>query len=237
MTVVLLHGVPLSARLYDGVQSRLAGPSLALTLPGFGGVPPLPGPPSLVGYADWVEARLPEGGASVLVGQDYGGLIAASLAARGLARGLVLISCPLSAAWWAAKVTAWPVLERPFYHWLGGARYVRRAVEPGRRAEFVRLHPTEDPSLPERMRDMARELSLGEICALPGLIRARGVRCAVLWGEGDRMFPPSAARATARALGVAVRWVPKARHGLPWDAPEAVVGAARAVDVHPSEGL
>ena len=45
MTVVLLHGVPLSARLYDGVQSRLAGPSLALTLPGFGDVPPLPGPP------------------------------------------------------------------------------------------------------------------------------------------------------------------------------------------------
>ncbi len=222
--------MPLSARLYDGVQSRLAGPSLALTLPGFGDVPPLPGSPSLVGYADWVAARLPEGGASVLVGQDYGGLIAASLAARGLARGLVLISCPLSAAWWAAKVTAWPVLERPFYHWLGGARYVRRAVEPERRAEFVRLHPTEDVSLPERMRDMARELSLGEIRALPGLIRARGVRSAVLWGEGDRMFPPSAARATAKALGVAVRWVPKARHGLPWDAPEAVVGAVGAVD-------
>ena len=229
MSVVLLHGVPLSARLYDGVQSRLEGPSLALTLPGFGGVPPLPGSPSLLGYTDWVAARLPEGGASVLVGQDYGGLIAATLAARGLARGLVLISCPLSAAWWAAKVTAWPVLERPFYHWLGGARYVRRAVEPGRRAEFVRLHPTEDVSLPERMRDMARELSLGGIRALPGLIRARGVRSAVLWGEGDRMFPPSAARATARALGVAVRWVPKARHGLPWDAPEAVVGAVQSV--------
>ena len=76
-----------------------------------------------------------------------------------------------------------------------------------------RLDSREDLGVPDGWRVRGRELSRVEIRGLPAAIRARGVRSAVLWGEGDRMFPPSAARATARALGVAVRWVPKARHG------------------------
>jgi pimeloyl-ACP methyl ester carboxylesterase len=79
MPAVFVHGVPETARLWDGVRRHLQrDDTIALTLPGFG----VPRPPGFGAtkdeYADWLVAQLEQvvadsGRAVDLVGHDWGG--------------------------------------------------------------------------------------------------------------------------------------------------------------------
>lgn len=109
MTVVLLHGVPETAAVWDGVRAHLGRDSLALALPGFGS----PLPPGFDGKEAW-EAWLVEQlsalpGPVDLVGHDWGSLLALRVAT---AHGDLVRS-------WAVDVAS---VSHPDYTWHDFAR-------------------------------------------------------------------------------------------------------------------
>jgi pimeloyl-ACP methyl ester carboxylesterase len=76
MTVVLVHGVPETARVWDRLRENLDRDSVALSLPGFGA----PVPPGFGGGKDdhvaWLVERLRSVPGPVdLVGHDWGALL------------------------------------------------------------------------------------------------------------------------------------------------------------------
>lgn len=72
--IVLLHGVPETADLWDDVRERLDGESVALRLPGFGCDAPAGFAATKDAFADWVADELAKFDEPVdLVGHDWGG--------------------------------------------------------------------------------------------------------------------------------------------------------------------
>jgi pimeloyl-ACP methyl ester carboxylesterase len=74
MTIVLLHGVPETADIWDDVRAALDAPSVALRLPGFGCPRPEGFSATKDAYVDWIlnELKSVEGPID-LVGHDWGG--------------------------------------------------------------------------------------------------------------------------------------------------------------------
>jgi pimeloyl-ACP methyl ester carboxylesterase len=66
---------------------------------------------------------------------------------------------------------------------------------------------------------------LAAVPALGGL----AVPSAVVWGRRDRIFPPRDAVRLAQLLGTDVTWLDDALTFVPWDRPDAVAAAVRAV--------
>jgi pimeloyl-ACP methyl ester carboxylesterase len=76
MTVVLVHGVPETPALWDGLRAHLRQESVALRLPGFGAARPET-MKDKEAYAAWLAAELRAIGEPVdLVGHDWGGHLA-----------------------------------------------------------------------------------------------------------------------------------------------------------------
>ena len=74
MTVVLLHGVPETADIWDEVRAGLDAPSVALRLPGFGCPRPDGFSATKDAYVDWILNELKAiDGPIDLVGHDWGG--------------------------------------------------------------------------------------------------------------------------------------------------------------------
>src|SRR5438128_12322842 len=72
--IVLLHGVPETADLWDDVRERLNDDSVALRLPGFGCARPDGFGATKDDYAEWVANELKQFDQPVdLVGHDWGG--------------------------------------------------------------------------------------------------------------------------------------------------------------------
>jgi pimeloyl-ACP methyl ester carboxylesterase len=74
MTVVFVHGVPETGRLWDRLRARIGAGSIALDLPGFGGPRPEGFGATKDEYVRWLEGRLRAlDGPVDLVGHDWGG--------------------------------------------------------------------------------------------------------------------------------------------------------------------
>jgi pimeloyl-ACP methyl ester carboxylesterase len=74
MTIVLLHGVPETAEIWDDVRERLDAPSVALQLPGFACPRPDGFAATKDAYVDWLVEELKQiDGPIDLVGHDWGG--------------------------------------------------------------------------------------------------------------------------------------------------------------------
>lgn len=82
MPVVLVHGVPDTFRVWDGVRAELDRSDVtALALPGFGADLPAGFGATKEEYVDWIIARLEEGREPVhLVGHDWGAILTARVA-------------------------------------------------------------------------------------------------------------------------------------------------------------
>jgi pimeloyl-ACP methyl ester carboxylesterase len=95
--ILFLPGAAGSAEFWRPVADRLAGlgPAHRLGYPGFGGLPPDPAIRSLDDLFRWVVARLPEG-ASHVVAQSMGGVLAARLAIELPERVDRLVLCATS---------------------------------------------------------------------------------------------------------------------------------------------
>ncbi|MEY2425585.1 MAG: hypothetical protein QOI61_1157 [Actinomycetota bacterium] len=75
--IVLVHGVPETAELWDDVRERLDQPSVALRLPGFGCPRPDGFSATKDAYVDWLLVELAKIDQPVdLVGHDWGGALA-----------------------------------------------------------------------------------------------------------------------------------------------------------------
>jgi len=81
VTVVLVHGVPETSAIWDGLRDRLDRESVALALPGFGTPRPDGFAATKDAYADWLADQLRAiGGPIDLVGHDWGALLTVRLA-------------------------------------------------------------------------------------------------------------------------------------------------------------
>jgi len=230
--VVMLHGVPTSADLWEPVISKLGDDRqvLAPDLPGYAGAPPLDRW-DLGAHLDWLDevlraAGLP-GDALHLVGNDYGGLMAAAWAARFGARSLTLTSTATDLHWLPARITALPGLRGFFYRRFEGQLWLREGISPARRTDFLdHFGPlaAAHPSLAAQMEATALGLPLRRLARLPADLRAAAVPTLWLWGAKDRFLSPAAA---GRMAGPTDRVVvlPEGRHFLPWDQPQAYAAA------------
>ena len=101
MTVVLVHGVPDTERMWDRLAAALGPRELVrLSLPGFGTEVPIGWTATKEDYADWLAARLDEIGDPVdLVGHDWGAILCQRVASvrPDLIRTLAVGSGPLDA--------------------------------------------------------------------------------------------------------------------------------------------
>ena len=134
----LVHGVPDSPAIWEGVRGRLARPDVVTpTLPGFG--TPLPDGfgATCDEYARWLIADITTLTASVdLVGHDWGGILALRVASLrpDLVRTLAIGSCPLDLEYhWHDTAVAWqtPDLGEEMMTMFGGELAVEGLVAAG----------------------------------------------------------------------------------------------------------
>ncbi len=218
--VLALHGWGRSRRDWAGVLSSIGG--LALDLPGFGASPPPVEAMGAAGYAAAVEPVLDAlGGPVVVVGHSFGGRVAVHLAVRRpqAVTGLVLVGVPL--------------VRLPGAKPRVSLRY--RAVRAASRLHLV----------PEATLEQARRRhGSADYRAAAGVMRDVLVRvvgesyeeqlaalaCPVrlVWGEGDRVVPPTVAeRALALLAAGTLTVLPGVGHDVPAQAPACLVAAVR----------
>lgn len=237
---VLLHGVPTHSALWDGVRAQLPShPVFVPDLPGYGAAANLRDP-SIDAHTDWLEASLdtvdPTGRQPVhLVGQDYGGLLAASFAARRPRRrvlSVTLISAAVGLSWSWARIGALPGPHLLFYRAFGGRLFHHQGIAPHARSSFqATFGPSiEDPALPDRMRWLARGLSVRRLAKLPRQLADSGTPLRFIAGSSDRFVPLPTVLYMAhrhRKLGATARTtvILRGRHYLPWARPDATARA------------
>jgi pimeloyl-ACP methyl ester carboxylesterase len=112
MTAILVHGVPDTYRVWDGVRKHLGRSDVkALALPGFGVPLPAGFHASKEAYVDWITGELEkEDGPVDLVGHDWGCILVARVASLrpDLVRTWAAGGGPVSAAYvWHAWAKIW----------------------------------------------------------------------------------------------------------------------------------
>lgn len=222
--VVLVHGLPTDGRVWADVAAALPGWECRLVdLPGYGASPDDGG--GVREHAAALRAVVPPG--AHLVGMDYGGLLAAQVAAGGGARSLTLLSTALSWGWLPSVVAAMPPLDRPFYRRHAGDLF----LATGARRDALGPFGGGGRARADRMARVARSLPRGW---LPAAALRLPVLC--LWGAEDRFLPPWMGRRLARALPDGRFEALPGRHLLPWDAPAAVAARLEAFWVSAGRG-
>lgn len=237
--LVLVHGIGSSWRSFRPIIGALEQRHevLALSLPGYGDSPALPGEPSVPALADAVEAELDVAGfeAPHLVGNSLGGWIAAELARRGRARSVVGLS---PAGLWTPRERAysmrslkstWLAAERlaPHADRLMRSAALRTATFAQVAARGWRLEPEEaayalrtlagSPSFPRTLQWLA-----GGERTVEGLTELR-VPMLVGWGTRDLLLPLRQARRwTALVPDAELRELPRLGHLPMIDDPELV---------------
>lgn len=244
-TLVLLHAFPLPARMWDDVLPALrdgrdspdVSDVIALELPGFGGLPVLPGPPSIDTYADAVADELDRRGLGrvVLCGLSMGGYVAMAFARRHPDRleALVLADTKASEDPAAARENreriARTILEERTPRVLlddvlpGLLGATTKAERPQVVQRVQRLIETADPEgVAWAQRAMAGRSGSFDT------LRRLGVPVLVVVGDEDGLSPPSDADAMLTALPDArLAVVPRAGHLTPVEDPAAFATAVQ----------
>jgi pimeloyl-ACP methyl ester carboxylesterase len=250
--VLLVHGLLLDGRLWDGVVDalpedvRVVVPDLPLgahrqAVPDRSVLTPERLAGALLDVLDGVDAPT-----AVLVGNDTGGALVQLAAAAVPERvaGLVLAGCD-------AFEHFPPPLLRPLPRAVrlpGAGRLLLRVfavprllAEPGPLNLFTARgfgRPLVADLLAAARTDPAVRADLTALIAavrpapllasVPALERL-DVPAAIVWGRRDRVFPPRDAERLARVLGTEVTWLDDALTFVPWDRPDAVARAVRTV--------
>jgi pimeloyl-ACP methyl ester carboxylesterase len=134
MTIVLVHGVPETAELWDPLRERLGEESVALSLPGFGCARPDGFGASKEEYASWLAGVLGDLPPPLdVVGHDWGALFTLRVATAS--------DVPLRS--WVVDVAE---LFHPAASWHGWARTLQT---PGAGEEAMRVSRQAPPESPE----------------------------------------------------------------------------------------
>jgi len=243
--IVLLHGLFIDARTWDRTAESLALDHRIIypDLPGFGESEKPP--PSRFGYSidAFVDVLIDLFGGlglrrAVVIGQDVGGAIALSLAARHpeLVRGLVLLcaSCQPPAVSSPERALLLPVLGGVFTKQLLGRAVYRslfrhwllsspKALDEARIDAF--FEPLSSPSGRGSLLATLRHTSDTR------LVRAQTARLStptlVVWGRQDRSFPVSEGQKLARSIRGAGFELLDAGHLPQEECPEALARSIR----------
>lgn len=237
--LVLVHGIGSAWRAFKPVIAALERQHevLAVSLPGYGESPPLPGEPTVPALTDAVEAELDVAGfdAPHVVGNSLGGWIAAELARRGRARSVVGIS---PAGLWTPRELAYGrrslratrlAAERlaPHADRLMRSRALRTATFAQVVARGWRLDPQEAAyALQALARSPSFNATLAWLGSEPrtveGLTELR-VPMRVAWGTRDLLLPPRQGRRwTALVPDAELRELPGLGHLPMSDDPDLV---------------
>jgi pimeloyl-ACP methyl ester carboxylesterase len=220
--LVLLHGIGSGAASFAG---QLAGLSqthrvIAWDAPGYGESAPLPNPrPLAADYADALSALLGHLAVDrlVLVGHSLGALVAADWAARhgervqllvlaSPARGYARAEPELRAAKWQERID---LVERLGVQGLAAERSAGLCAPHASSTALEAVRQNMARVTPAGYAQAAHLLAHGDLAAsLSGMQPPVAVLC----GEYDRVTPPAACRALARAAGAPYQELPGVGH-------------------------
>ncbi len=211
--VVMIHGAFCGGWVFDAFRARFEAQGYTVQCPDLRfhdmnpHSPPAPalGTMGLLDYLNDLEGLL-DGldEKPVLVGHSMGGLLCQMLAARGCARGLILLAP--SAPWGVLPSTSleilsaqglllfgrfWNSIVRPDFH-LAAEHTLDRLTRRDQAEIFARF-------VPESGRAMFEILHWPADPIRASMVHARDVRCPVLClvGKGDRVNPPGTVRRIA----------------------------------------
>jgi len=232
---VLIHGLGDSAETWERVLAgdRGAGPVppgwrlYAVDMPGTGTSRP---PASPEGYGIREQARAlksalePACGRWTVVGNSLGGWIAVWLALEwpeGIERLILLSSAgledPSGRAVEAAKALAWPTVEK-MRDFVARCRYKPPVMSDRALAQIARMI--------ERRPTRRTALAISKNDFLDGRLGALSLPVLILWGEADRVIPPSQGdRFRAALTGAKLRVLPRCGHIPQSECPENVTSA------------
>jgi pimeloyl-ACP methyl ester carboxylesterase len=236
--VVLLHGFPMSSRLWHAVARDFTpGHRLVVCdLPGFGRSDPArdPGAASaartLLGLLD--DLRIDR---ACLVGHGFGGTIAMRLALEAPARvsRLALISVPPAGEWprrmarlARALLPLTRILPPGFLAGLVQGSMLKGFAdrERSRLTLDTCLHPFTSASGRDHLARQLRVLAAAPRDDLTARLAALHLPTAILWGATDPFLAPVLAAQLHAALpGSTLDIIPDASHFVPEDAPQRVI--------------
>ena len=234
--LVLLHGLGGSWRSWDPVLDALAAERevVAVDLPGFGGTPPLPHPPTVAALADALEAFLDEQDlrSAAVAGSSLGARLALELARRGSAGPTVALD---PGGFWNRRELRWFELT------IGLSLRLVRLLQPvmpaicaspvGRTLLFPQLSArpwalppdlvlqemrayAAAPALDATFRELVRGPGQAGTDTAPGPVL-------LVWGRRDLVtLPRQAPRAQRRFPRARLAWVEGSGHFPQWDRPE-----------------
>ena len=210
--IVALHGLPTGPRLWERISVPRGYELTRPWVPGLGDEG-TPDDFSLEWAAHQINQRWATDEADVLMGHDMGGVLAAMLAVPG--QKVVLSGTALGPYWWLIRMTAWPFLNRLFYHHSAGKTFLRRGCLPEHQDALLDAFADHGPGWAERMRRIAMAMR-----PPPGLaIDLRHNDVLLAWGRQDPWYPPvPVARAVASATRGRLELL-EAGHFAPWEAP------------------
>jgi pimeloyl-ACP methyl ester carboxylesterase len=235
MTAVLVHGVPDTFHLWDGVRSHLSrGDVRALSLPGFGAPIPEGFDATKEAYIDWIIGELEKEAAPVdLVGHDWGCLFTARIASLrpDLVRTWAAGDAPVSADYvWHPLAQIW---QTP-----GDGEAWMVGVQPGPFAEDLAGNgvpleiATENVSrVDETMKDSILRLYRSAVTAgsewEPDLVRVTSPGL-VFWGIDDRPCPVGFADKLAESTGAQLLRL-ESGHWTPLEKPAELAAAIESL--------
>lgn len=243
--VVLVHGIPTSARLWRQVIPEITGARcLAFEMLGYGSY--IPGGRgrdiSVAKQAEYLLAWLRELGIdrAVLVGHDLGGGVVQIAAVRdpAVCAGMVLTNCISRDSWpvppvrMAARLGGvLGLLPSVTFRWFFPAmqRLAHDTATQARDAAEVHGAAYEEHDAWAAFVRQVRSLRTEDTLAIAGQLNKLDVPARVVWGTGDKFQTIAYGERLAADLGVDVRRIEDARHFTPEDHPVAIATAINEV--------
>lgn len=236
MSVLFVHGVPDTERVWHAVRENLGRDDVVtLKLPGFGAPPPPQFDPTKDAYAAWLVAEMAKHPTPVdLVGHDWGGLLVVRAACLrpDLVRTWAAGAAPLdpeytwheAAGLWQTPEVGERVMEKLTPERLAQALAAAGVPAADAREAASRLDDTMKRSILRLYRsavDVGHEW-YADLARIP----ARGL---VLWGEKDPYAAPEWGRRLAERTGARLVIYPGCSHWWQLERPDAV---AAELDAH-----
>jgi pimeloyl-ACP methyl ester carboxylesterase len=230
MTIVLLHGVPDTAAVWDAVRSHLTTTEdvVALSLPGFGSELPEGFDSTKEAYLDWVITELERFGEPVhLVGHDWGALLATRIASlrQDLIRTWSIANGPVDPGYeWHPLAQLWATPG-------AGEEFMNGTDVEGFAGNFKALDvPAEDARakaerMDDRMKDSILKLyrSSTEVSAEWGPdVRNAAPGGLIFWGRKDQLCPVDFAYRMGAAAGAEEVRTLDANHWVILEQPQQV---------------
>ena len=245
-TVVFVHGIPTSPRLWRRVIPKVNGARcLAWEMVGYrASIPEGAGRDISVarqaGYlADWMrEVGLGDG--AVVVGHDLGGGVAQILAVRHpeLVRGLVLMNCICYDNWPIPPVRAIRAsgpatarLPEPVFRLVYNAFLLGLHDDRGVARESAAEHHSyyEGVEGAATLVRQARSLDARDTSEISGRIPQLDVPARLVWGTADRFLKIGYGYRLAYELGAHIERIEGGKHFVPEDHPEEVAAAVNGL--------